>query len=55
MLVCLFYGVLTPLSKNFQFYRGGQFFLVEETGGQGENQLNFLCTSFGGLKYWNHK
>jgi hypothetical protein len=55
MLVCLFYGVLTPLSKNFQFYRGGQFFLVEETGGQGENQLNFLCTSFGGLKYLNHK
>jgi hypothetical protein len=26
MLACLFYGVLTPLSKNFQFYRGGQFF-----------------------------
>ena len=21
-------------------------FMVEETGGQGENQLNFLCTSF---------
>jgi hypothetical protein len=26
MLVCLFYGVLTPLSTNFQFCRGGQFF-----------------------------
>ena len=26
MLACLFYGVLTPLSTNFQFYRGGQFF-----------------------------
>jgi len=25
MLVCLFYGVLTPLSTNFQLYRGGQF------------------------------
>jgi hypothetical protein len=26
MLVCLFYGVLTPLSTNFLFIRGGQFF-----------------------------
>ena len=28
--------------------------LVEETGGQGENQLIFLCTSLRGLKYLNH-
>ena len=51
MLVCLFYGVLTPLST----FIVAVSFLVEETGGQEENQLNFLCTSLRGLKYLNHK
>ena len=54
MLVCLFYGVLTPLSTILCLIVAVSF-LVEETRGQEENQLNFVCTSLRGLKYLNHK
>ena len=32
--------------NNFSDFSWRSVLLVEETGGQGENQLNFLCTSF---------
>ena len=38
LFVCLFvWWCLTPLSTIFQLCRGGHFFLVEKTGGPGEN------------------
>ena len=36
--------------NKFSVFSWRSVLLVEETGGQGENQLNFLCTSFQSFK-----
>jgi hypothetical protein len=35
-----------PLSTIFQLYQGGQFLLVKETGGSGENHRSVAVSNF---------
>ena len=55
MLVCLFYGVLTPLSTNFQFFRGGQFYWLRKPEDKEKTNLISYVRLSRVLKYLNHK
>ena len=55
MLVCWFYGVLTPLSTNDQFFRGGQFYWLRKPDDREKTNLISYVRRSRVLKYLNHK